>query len=158
MLCLCGCKTEFEPTRANQVYANAEHRKRDKNRRWPVRRQSPAGSDATEANASAEKRCTAGVTPLQGDIDRSFDSPQILAPGEISDLCKIDATIRRERLLTAAEVAKILNVSVSTLHGWRGRRYKRPLKFVRISGPRVRYRLRDLKDWLDKLGMEIRSA
>jgi len=36
--CACPCKREFTPRWKNQIYYNSECRKRDKNRRWPVKR------------------------------------------------------------------------------------------------------------------------
>jgi hypothetical protein len=79
----------------------------------------------------------------------------------LADLKTVDEVIRRERLLSTDEVAAILGVSVETLKSWRGngcrrgKAYRLDLPFVRFRATRglVRYRLRDLLEWLEKLGM-----
>lgn len=93
----------------------------------------------------------------------SSDSRQILAPGEniLGRFLAIDSIIRRRALLTPAEVAKLLNVSVGTLETWRGkggrrgRPYKVDLPFIKFreKGGVVRYVMADLERWLDRLGV-----
>jgi hypothetical protein len=38
MKCACRCGEEFSASRSNQIYVNAEHRERARNRRHPVKR------------------------------------------------------------------------------------------------------------------------
>jgi len=53
-----------------------------------------------------------------------------------------------DRLLSIDEAASILGVSKGTLDVWRStKRYD--LAFVRIGG-RIKYRLRDVLDWIEK--------
>jgi excisionase family DNA binding protein len=54
-----------------------------------------------------------------------------------------------ERLLTAEEAAKLLNVKVNTLVQWRANRARlRPLPYIR-SGLKVCYRESDIAKYLD---------
>src|ERR1035437_4856449 len=66
MKCACHCGEEFEPERSNQKYVNAEHRQRDKNRRWPVRRQSKDVVASRNGRGMRQQPQTSGVTPLLG--------------------------------------------------------------------------------------------
>lgn len=139
--------------RTNQKYVNAQHRTRAQNLRTPVRRSKPITIGSSDGFGEPQQACYSTVT--EGSPFNSAQSsggPQILAPGEISELQSIDAIICREKLLTSREVAGILGISVSTLHSWRRTKFKFAPRFVRIAGPRVRYRLRDLRAWLGKLG------
>ncbi len=51
-------------------------------------------------------------------------------------------------LLTSREAAEFLRLEPRTLESWRGRPGVGP-KFVRYSARCVRYRLKDLQDWVD---------
>lgn len=64
--CACPCGEDFEAERSNQKYVNAEHRQRDKNRRWPVRRQSKDGIASRSGRRMRQQPQTSGVTPLPG--------------------------------------------------------------------------------------------
>ncbi len=154
MKCLCGCGKEFEPTRRNQVYFDAKHRQRDRERRYPRFRVSVSrepNQDSLRESQQARAECGPQLaSPLRA---QPSDSPQILTPSEISELQNIDEIICRAKLLTGREVAELLGVSVSTLHDWRRLKRNCGLRFVRFSGDRVRYRLRDLAMWIDKLGV-----
>jgi hypothetical protein len=66
MKCACLCGKEFEPVRSNQVYFNAEHRQRDKNRRWPRKRQSFLPVLSRNGRGARRKARTSGVPPLLG--------------------------------------------------------------------------------------------
>lgn len=143
---------------------NAQHRYRAQNRRAPLKRSklSPMGSpDALDEQQAA---CYGVVTKATGSVGpQSSDPPQCLTPDAkaLEDFRTVDRIIQRERLLSTGEVAEILGVSVGTLKSWRGnacrrgKAYKLDLPFVRFRAGRglVKYRLRDLQDWLDKLGM-----
>ena len=52
-----------------------------------------------------------------------------------------------DRLLTVEEVAEITGLSVETLNQWRSQR--RGIPFVRLSRNRVRYRQRDLDEFIE---------
>lgn len=64
MVCACPCQQEFEPRRCNQIYLSAEHRRRDKNRRWPVKRQSVLPVALRNGPRNRQEAQTSGVTPL----------------------------------------------------------------------------------------------
>jgi len=59
------------------------------------------------------------------------------------------------RLLDQAQAAELLQVSPRTLEGWRCR--GGGPRFIRV-GRRVRYRLQDLRAWLDEHTVGLRSA
>lgn len=66
MICLCGCGREFEPKRKNQIYFSAEHRRRDSNRRWPVRRQSLLPVSFRRGHRERQKEQASYVTSHEG--------------------------------------------------------------------------------------------
>jgi hypothetical protein len=66
VLCACPCQKEFEPKRGNQIYFNAEHRQKDKNRRWPRKRQSAFPAPFGSGLGAHRKARTSGVPPLLG--------------------------------------------------------------------------------------------
>ncbi len=155
MVCACGCSQQFEKERPNQRYLDARHRYRAQNRRTPLKRSkaflvaSPDGQGETQAACYGVVAGASGNTGAQPSGSRQF-----LSPGEIlEEFRSIDRIIQHEQLLTPTEVAAVLGISVHTLHSWRGKTYRRDLKFINLAGKRVRYRLRDLKAWLDKLGV-----
>lgn len=155
--CFCGCGEKFIPKQSNQIFVNTEHRERDKNRRWPqVRLSSQALLGMASGNA--QQAVTPGVAPHQLEAVRIQGAPQILPRGAkaLEDLRTVDEIIRREKLLTPREVASVLGISLETLRSWRGKRYRRDLRFIKLAGARVRYRLRDLRRWLDNLGMSVK--
>ena len=158
MICLCGCAKEFEPTRPGQHYLNPQHRWKAHNRRRPARRSTPFPVAASDAYGAAQAACYHAVAEsAHSPVAETSQGPQFLTPSEISELQSIDAIVCREKLLTSREVAGILGVSVETLHSWRRTKFKGAPRFVRLAGPRVRYRLRDLRDWLDRLGETVRE-
>jgi predicted DNA-binding transcriptional regulator AlpA len=158
MICACPCKREFEAKRKNQIYFEAACRYREQNRRAPVKRSNVSGIGSGDGRSEPQQARYSVVTKATGSaVAQPSDSPQFLTPGEISELQSIDAIVCREKLLTSREVAGILGVSVETLHSWRRTKFKGAPRFVRLAGPRVRYRLRDLRDWLDRLGETVRE-
>jgi hypothetical protein len=110
------------------------------------------------ASGNAQQAVTPGVAPHQLEAVRIQGAPQILPRGAkaLEDLRTVDEIIRREKLLTPREVAAVLGISLETLRSWRGKRYRRDLRFIKLAGARVRYRLRDLRRWLDNLGMSVK--
>lgn len=66
MRCACLCGEEFEPERSNKIYVNAEHRQRDKNRRWPVKRRVDFQAASRNGPGERQEAQTSGVTPLRG--------------------------------------------------------------------------------------------
>ena len=70
-ICACPCGKEFEPKRSNQVYLNAAHRKRDSNRRWPVKRQSLLPVPLRRGHRKSQKAETSYVTSHQGQMAQS---------------------------------------------------------------------------------------
>ena len=51
-------------------------------------------------------------------------------------------------LLTEAEVAGILKMTIHTLRNWRVRSHGPP--FIRISGRSIRYRRSDVEEWIEE--------
>jgi|SRR5208283_4935123 len=66
MKCACPCGKEFEPKRSNQVYLNAEHRQKDKNRRWPRIRLSVFPVAFRDALRKRQEAQTSSFQPLLG--------------------------------------------------------------------------------------------
>jgi excisionase family DNA binding protein len=61
----------------------------------------------------------------------------------------VEGALTVERLLTAEEAAKLLNVKVNTLAQWRANRARlRPLPYIR-SGLKVCYRESDIAKYLE---------
>jgi hypothetical protein len=66
MKCICPCQQEFQPKRSTQIYFSAEHRQRDKNRRWPRKRQSVFPVASRDGPTERQEAKTSGVPPLPG--------------------------------------------------------------------------------------------
>jgi hypothetical protein len=77
LICLCPCGEEFELKRSNQVYFDAEHRQKDKNRRWPRKRQSLLPVPLGNGLGKRRKARTSGVPPLLG-IEMAQARPRTL--------------------------------------------------------------------------------
>jgi hypothetical protein len=143
MICLCGCEREFTPRRSNQVYFNSEHRKRDSNRRWPVRRQS---SEATLRNSLGKRQeaRTSYVTLLLGtemgqglnEASQGQERGKVLGDGA------------QAHLLTSFEVGVFLRVSRWTLMSWRKAGKGPP--YLKISPRVVRYPVAGLRRFLNQ--------
>jgi predicted DNA-binding transcriptional regulator AlpA len=132
--CACPCGEEFKPKRSNQIYLNVKHRQRDRDRRWPRKRQSALLVTLTN---TLEKRQDA----------RPSDCPQLLGTDAQTELL---ATGEEGRLLNAREVARLLSVSVGTLKGWRSANPRSGVgpPFVRLGGHSVRYSPFALRQYL----------
>jgi len=149
MKCACPCKREFEPKRKGQIYFEARCRQRDKNRRWPVKRLSASLETLRDAQGKRGKAKTSGVTPLPGT---EMAQTKKRAPNW-QRVEMLDTLLEEYRLLTARETARLLGVTVHTLHGWRSRNPRAGREgppFIRIGGRvgRVRYSLRVLREYL----------
>ncbi len=159
MVCMCGCKTEFEPTRPGQRYLDPQHRYRAHNRRRPARRSNALPVAASDALDEPQQACYRAVAGPSGPIGaQTPEGPQILAASAFSEFQILDQIIQREKLLTPREVAAVLGVSINTLRSWRGKRWRKDLPYVKLAGQHTRYRLRDLRAWLDRLGVATREA
>lgn len=136
--CLCGCGTKFFPKHRNQVYVNARHRERDKNRRWPVTRRS--GLPIANGFSSAEKRCTAGVTPLGQGIAVQTKYQR-----------RNEAMRRQEstEYLSPLQVARLLGMGAWNLLLWRKKGFGPP--FIRVTRRIIRYPREGFEAWLASL-------
>ena len=140
MKCACPCGEEFEPSRSNQIYFNGEHRKRDKNRRWPVKRQFKDRATSRSGPQSHQQAQTSGVTPLQGTEMAQTKRERLKAK---------NGRRASTELLTSFEVADRLGLSPWALTAWR-RHHKGP-PFVRVGRKTIRYPRRDFDEWLASL-------
>ena len=148
MKCACPCGEEFEPKRRNQIYLNAEHRRKDSNRRWPVQRRAASPTISRDALGERQEEETSYVTLLLGGEmaqnqikggKRAFQ-PNIKKYGDTK------LSLQDAEMLTAAEVAKLLRTSRWNLMLWRKERLGPP--FLKIKG-RVLYPRDLLMEFLD---------
>ena len=141
MKCACPCEQEFEPKCKGQIYFNAACRQRDKNRRWPVKRQSLPPALPRNGLGARQEAQQGGVTPLLGirmaDAKRGTILGQFLTGRHSGEEC-----------LTRQEVANLLGVTRWTGWYW-GNRGLGP-SFVKLVG-RVRYPRRDFDEWVASL-------
>lgn len=79
--------------------------------------------------------------------NRCTEHPQRVAANVILHPGTADSTESGGPMLTPGEAAKFLRLEPRTLESWRGRGIGP--KFVRYSARCVRYRLKDLQDWID---------
>jgi hypothetical protein len=133
VLCICPCGKEFEPKRSNQVYFNAEHRRRDSNRRWPVKRQSSLPVSFRKSHRERQKPETGYVTSHEGTQVAQPKPRTLLALGGAFGA----AALRRKALLTTAEVAELFRVSAWAVRYWRMQKVGPP--YVRVGGWAIRY-------------------
>ena len=138
MICLCRCGKEFEPKRSNQRYLNAEHRQKDKNRRWPVKRQSLLPLPFRNGLGKRRKARTSGVTPLLGTR---------MAQVKPHTIVRLPAA-KSAGLLTISEVAHLLRISRWELSDWRSKGSGPP--YLKLSYRIIRYPRRALADWLNQ--------
>lgn len=61
----------------------------------------------------------------------------------------LSTTTEGDRLLTPRETAELIGVEVGTLGNWRSRG-AHDLPFVKSGGRLVRYRLADVRAWIDR--------
>ena len=139
--CACPCGEEFEPKRRNQVYLNAEHRKRDTNRRWPVIRQSHLSVPFRSGQGKRQESKTSYVT-LHRDTQMADPMPETILRQVLV------GRHSGEEWLTRQEVADLLGVTRWTVWYW-GKRGLGP-SFVKLVG-RVRYPRRDFDEWVASL-------
>ena len=180
MLCACPCGKEFEPKRSNQVYFSAEHRRRDSNRRWPVKRQSLLPVSFRKGQRERQKAGTSYVTLHEGASlaqpkprtllweTRGKFGPEFVNGASRSvlkehsqmkgkrDLPRVRTTvgfIRGPRLLTTEEAAQLLAIRPATLRWWRVSTHRSGPNFLRIGG-RIRYAVGDINSYL--MGRTVR--
>jgi hypothetical protein len=139
MLCACGCGEGFEPERANQIYKDASHRQRDKNRRWPVTRRKAFQVTLRDGHRERQKAQSAGVTPLLGtEMAETKEQRRNRARKQASS-----------ELLSPFQVARFLGMSVWTLILWRKKGFGPP--FLRITRSIIRYPKPGFDAWLASL-------
>lgn len=134
---------EFAAARANQVYCTAKCRKKDSNRRWPVKRQSAPWKPLGNAHREAQEGKTSYVTLHEG-----IPMPQrAYARGKRSRIpVRSGAELQSAEYLTTREVADLLHVSLWGLFRWRHDGNGPPL--VRLGRNTIRYPKQELDSWL----------
>jgi predicted DNA-binding transcriptional regulator AlpA len=142
VLCACGCESEFEPERRNQIYLNAEHRQKDKNRRWPPKRHPSLPVLSRNGLGERQQAQTSGVTPLLG----SEMAQTIKRALQAQKRRKAAPEGGRAGLLTCFQVARLLGVSWYCLYEWRKAGCGPP--YLRISHGVLRYPRNALESWL----------
>lgn len=138
MICPCPCGREFEPKRSNQRYLNAEHRQKDKDRRWPRKRQSLLPVPFRDGLAAHRKAKTSGGPPLLGTRMAEVKSHTIVGLPAAKSV----------ELLTISEVAHLLRISRWELSDWRRNGAGPP--YLKLSYKIIRYPRRALADWLSQ--------
>lgn len=154
MICACPCQQEFQRGRSNQIYLNAEHRERDKNRRWPVKRQSVLPVALRNGLGNRQEAKTSGVTPLRGTESppggkKAMRTGVELRLAQLGLLAKVqfrDFSLPESDLLTGLEVSRFLRVSRWTLCAWRRAGQGPP--FVKLTRNKIFYLRGRLGLWL----------
>jgi predicted DNA-binding transcriptional regulator AlpA len=113
--CASPCQQEFEPKRKNQIYVNAEHRRKDSNRRWPVKRQSALPGALRNGPGKLQEAKTSYVT-LHGGPSLPSIVRQALTRERRR---KFKGDPDSAEMLTAYEVSRLLRISYYTLLEWR---------------------------------------
>jgi predicted DNA-binding transcriptional regulator AlpA len=137
MKCACPCGKEFEPRRSNQVYVNARHRQRDKDRRWPRKRQLAPPMALRNGPTERQEAQASGVPPLLGTE---------MAETKRDRLRTRWGRRRSNEFLTEFQVADLLGLGAWTLTKWRKRGKGPP--FLQIGRNTVRYPRRELRAWV----------
>lgn len=140
MKCACLCGGEFEPKRRNQIYASADHRKKDKNRRWP--RVSAEALAAASRNGLGERieavhhggTASGGTEMAQTKFQRRNEARRKPVGSEF---------------LTPRQVTELLGMSDSGLLLWRRKGFGPP--FLRITRQTIRYPKTEFQAWLASL-------
>ncbi len=140
MKCACLCGEEFEPKRSNQVYLNAEHRQRDKNRRWPVKRQIDFRATSRDRLGERRETETSGVTPLLGTQ---------MAQTKKERIRERMGRKQSSEFLSPLQVARLLGVSAWNLLLWRKKGFGPP--FLRVTHNIIRYPKQEFDTWLVSL-------
>jgi hypothetical protein len=138
--CACLCGEEFEPKRSNQIYVNAKHRKRDSNRRWPVKRQSASPEPSRNGLRERGKAETSHVTSLLGETVAQTKQQR-----------RNEAMRKQEssEFLSPVQVARLLGVSGWSLLLWRKRGFGP--QFIRVTRNIIRYPKPQFDRWLASL-------
>ncbi len=139
MKCACPCKREFTPKRKTQIYFDANCRKGDSYRRWPVKRQGHPVSSRNGLGKRQEAE-TSYVTLHQGTEMAQTKRERLKAK---------NGRRAGTEFLTSFEVADRLGLSPWALIVWR-RQHKGP-ECVRLGRNCVRYERASLEKWLASL-------
>ena len=142
MICACRCQQEFEPKRRNQIYVNAEHRQKDKERRWPRKRYPVSPVASRNGLGKRREPKTSGGPPHPGDTLAQIVAQALRAQKRR----KIRESPKSAEMLTAYEVSRLLRVSYYTVLEWR-KNLKGPPS-VTCSPRVIRYPRRGLGRWL----------
>jgi hypothetical protein len=140
--CACPCQQEFTPQRQNQVYVDARHRQRDKDRRWPRKRQSAFPVAPRNGPGERQEAKASGGPPLRGAQVAPIDCRAL----KREKRRKLKGDTNSAKMLTAYEVSRLLRVSYYTLFEWRKDGEGPP--FVRCSPHIIRYPRHRLARWL----------
>lgn len=143
MKCACPCGREFEPKRSNQIYFDAEHRKKDKNRRWPrVSAEMLAAISRDGLGEQIEAVHRSGTAWGEGKMaQRGY------ALGKRSRMpIRSGAELQSAEYLTTRELADLLHVSLWGLLRWRHDGDGPP--FVRLGRNSIRYPRVKFEAWL----------
>ncbi len=145
MKCAC-CGETFVAERSNQVYKDAAHRERARNRRRPRVRVS---SDAAASLHSPTTRPEA--ISAVGTVGKGTEMAQrAYARGKRSRMpTRAGAELRSAEYLTTRELADLLHVSLWGLMRWRHDGDGPP--FLRLGRHSIRYPVAALNTWLASL-------
>lgn len=140
MKCACKCGEEFEPERGNQIYKDASHRQRDKERRWPRKRRSAFRVILRNGYRERQEAQTSGVPPLLGT--------------EMAETLRERRKVKNRRMnsnqfLSRFQVAELLGISLWTLIYWQ--KNGKGLQFIKLGPHTVRYPAAELNKWLASL-------
>jgi Helix-turn-helix domain len=145
--CLCPCGEEFEPKRAGQIYKDASHRQRDKNRRWPLKRLQASQIPLRNTGGERQGAQASGVTPLPSaqiagiKIGASKWIPQPVVSGPTNFIPRVWG-----HMLTVAQVSELLRISRGGLAHWRLRKSGPP--YIRVTRKIILYPRAGLEDFL----------
>lgn len=136
MQCVC-CGEEFSRSRRGQIYKNSQHRQKDKNRRWPVKRQSVLRATSSDVLGERWDPETSGVTPLQ------------VAQSKRECVKEQMGKKASHEFLSPVQVGRLLGISRWSLLLWRKKGFGPP--FLRITRGTIRYPRLALIAWLNSL-------
>ena len=138
--CACPCGEEFEPKWSDQVYFNGQHRQRDKNRRWSVKRQKTLPVASRNSLGERREPETGGVTPLLGTQ---------VAQTKQQRRKEVMKRQQSSEFLSPLQLARVLGISSWTLLLWRKKGFGPP--FLRVTRRMIRYPERGFKAWTASL-------
>lgn len=137
------CGKEFSAVRSNQKYCTAQHRKKDSNRRWPVKRQKDFQAVSRNGLGKRQEEKTSYVTLLPGG--RGTEIAQTKQQRRNQAMRKQQSS----ELLSPLQVARFLAMSTWALLLWRKKRFGPP--FLKVTRKTIRYPRPELEEWLASL-------